>query len=184
MKTNITATQQSAYLTRSKYDAYEQQLEYMEKEGSRKLSRLLASAPGSGMGRPMDLPIHDLARLFYAEIDELRFKITHAVFIEDIVNSYSDTSICGIGATIAITELSSMETDVYTILGSDEANPSFGVISYLSPIGASVMGKKIGDVVVLKTNGLKFRIDEVEYRPLDIKNEPKDWDTILNTHIT
>jgi transcription elongation factor GreA len=182
MKTNL-ATQQSIYLTRSKYAAYEQQLDYMEKEGSRKLSRLLASAPGSGMGRPMDLPIHDLARLFYSEIDELRFKITHAVFIEDTVASYSDTSICGIGATITITELSSMETDVYTILGSDEANPSLGIISHLSPIGASVMGKKVGDVIDLKTNGLKFRIDKVEYRSLEIKNEPKDWDTILNNTI-
>lgn len=183
MKTKGTTIQQSIYLTRSKYTAYEQQLAYMEKEGTRKLSQLLASAPSSGMGRPMDLPIHDLARLFYSEIDELRFKITHATFIEDMVDSYSDRSICSIGATITITELSCKESDTYTILGSDEANPSLGIISYLSPIGSAVMGKRVGDVIILKTNGLKFRIDKIEYLPLEIQNEPKDWDTILNNTI-
>ena len=35
----------------------------------------------------------------------------------------------------------------YSIVGSLESNPSKGLISNESPIGKSLMGKKVGDVV-------------------------------------
>jgi transcription elongation factor GreA len=40
---------------------------------------------------------------------------------------------------------------IYTIVGEDHANPLEGRISYKSPIGEALMGKKVGNRFKLKT---------------------------------
>ncbi len=39
----------------------------------------------------------------------------------------------------------------YLILGSTETNPQQGIISHLSPLGSALIGKKVGDIVKIKT---------------------------------
>lgn len=41
----------------------------------------------------------------------------------------------------------------YLILGSSETDPNKGHISYLSPIGAALLGKKIGETIILDIGG-------------------------------
>ena len=41
----------------------------------------------------------------------------------------------------------------YTIVGSYEANPGAGRISHESPVGKSLLGRKVGDQVVVATPG-------------------------------
>ncbi len=45
------------------------------------------------------------------------------------------------------------KTKVYDIVGSQETNPGSGAISYLSPLGAALMGHKPGENVTLSANG-------------------------------
>ena len=40
-------------------------------------------------------------------------------------------------------------TRVYRIVGTDEANPKQGTLSYVSPLAQALMGKEIGDSVVV-----------------------------------
>jgi transcription elongation factor GreA len=53
----------------------------------------------------------------------------------------------------------------YVIVGSQDADPSQNKISNLSPIGKALLGKKVGDVVKIKTP----KGDEVEYEILKIE---------------
>lgn len=39
----------------------------------------------------------------------------------------------------------------YTILGSAETNPAAGVISHTSPIGAALLGHRVGETVIIET---------------------------------
>lgn len=48
---------------------------------------------------------------------------------------------------------------VYDIVGEQEADPSRGCLSYHSPLGAALLGKKAGDVAVVEANGKR-----IEYR--------------------
>jgi len=41
----------------------------------------------------------------------------------------------------------------YQILGSLETNPEKGLISYNSPLGSALLGKKIGEIIPLEVNG-------------------------------
>ncbi len=56
-----------------------------------------------------------------------------------------------LGSTVTVEVAGKSRT--YVILGSAETDPARGVISYRSPIGAALMGKKVGEVVRLSTKG-------------------------------
>lgn len=55
----------------------------------------------------------------------------------------------GIGSTVRV-KMDHREA-VYTIVGSEEADPAAGKISNESPLGKSFLGKKVGDKVEVKT---------------------------------
>jgi transcription elongation GreA/GreB family factor len=44
----------------------------------------------------------------------------------------------------------------YRIVGEDEADPSGGTVSYVSPIAAALMGKAVGDIVMLGDQELEI----------------------------
>lgn len=51
------------------------------------------------------------------------------------------------GATVEIEDVDSGEAKTYTILGPDEADPTTGSISFLSPVGQALLGREEGDEV-------------------------------------
>jgi len=55
-----------------------------------------------------------------------------------------------IGSHVSI-ECSKGNVREYSIVGENEANPLGGKISYKSPIGAALMGKKRGDKITIET---------------------------------
>jgi transcription elongation factor GreA len=56
------------------------------------------------------------------------------------------------------------ETDTWTLVSPQEANTLHGTISTESPVGAAVMGKNVGDTVVVSAPGgeTSFTIGKVE----------------------
>ncbi len=51
------------------------------------------------------------------------------------------------GATVEMEDVDSGEAKTYTILGPDEADPTKGSISFLSPVGQALLGREEGDEV-------------------------------------
>ncbi len=47
----------------------------------------------------------------------------------------------------------------YTITGSAEADPSQGTISNVSPIGSSVLGKKVGEITEVSAPSGKIKLE-------------------------
>lgn len=43
------------------------------------------------------------------------------------------------------------ETKIYTIVGANEADPTQGLISYESPLGMALVGKRVGDRAMIRT---------------------------------
>ena len=50
------------------------------------------------------------------------------------------------------------ETSVYYIVGSTEADPQNGRISNESPVGRALLGRRVGDVVTVRTPGGNARL--------------------------
>ncbi len=53
------------------------------------------------------------------------------------------------GATVEIEDVDTGDMKKYTLLGPDEAEPSRGSISILSPVGQALLGKQVGDELVV-----------------------------------
>lgn len=93
-------------------------------------------------------------------IAELEYTIRNAVVVDE--KNISTDSV-GFGATVRIVDMEDGEEEEYTIVGGPEANPNNGRISSDSPVGAALMGARVGDVVVVSTpNGpWKVRVDGI-----------------------
>lgn len=72
------------------------------------------------------------------------------------------------GATVTV-ENGEGEEKVYSIVGEDEFDAARGYVSWKSPIGRALLGKREGDEVVFTTPGgrVELEIVQVEYRALE-----------------
>ncbi len=83
------------------------------------------------------------------EIDRLQFQLDRAEIIDA-----RDADRVSIGHMVTV--LVSAKEVAYRILGSTETDPARGVISYTSPIGAALLGKKVGDEIAIEIAGRKI----------------------------
>ncbi|MEI8333230.1 MAG: transcription elongation factor GreA [Chloroflexota bacterium] len=77
-------------------------------------------------------------------IAELDHKIKSAVLIDED----HATEHVSIGSTVEVDSVDGVQT--FTIVGSTEAKPADGRISNESPVGRALLGRKRGEVVVVK----------------------------------
>lgn len=68
----------------------------------------------------------------------------------------SDT--VSLGKSVTFVELPNGDEETYTIVGSAEADPFEGKISNDSPIARSLLGKKVGEAVVVQTPGGEMNV--------------------------
>lgn len=96
--------------------------------------------------------------------------------ISEIENKLSDSQIIDVteieptgrvifGTTVTLINIETDEEVTYQIVGEDEADVPAGKISVASPIARAVMGKSIGDEVVVNApaGDLEFEIGTVEH---------------------
>ena len=88
-----------------------------------------------------------------ARIQELEYKLENATIIDN-----TDKSIVNVGCDVTILYVDDEEEDVYSIVGSLEADPFENKISNESPIGSAIIGKKVGDVVDVSANGSSYQV--------------------------
>ncbi len=94
-------------------------------------------------------------------IQELKYTLQNAQIIEESSNGKRD--VVDIGATVTIQE-EDYDPETYRLVGVKEANPREGKISHESPIGKALLGKRVGEEVVVQTPG-----GEMRFKVLDIQ---------------
>ncbi|HBD13460.1 MAG TPA: transcription elongation factor GreA [Porticoccaceae bacterium] len=96
-------------------------------------------------------------------INELEGKLGNAQVIDVTRIPAGDKVI--FGATVTIINIESDEETTYKIVGDDEADVKEGKISYQSPIARALIGKSVGDEVVVHTPSgeIEYEIDQVEH---------------------
>lgn len=69
----------------------------------------------------------------------------------------------GIGTTVKLKDVEFGDIDVYTIVGSAEAEPIKNRISNESPVGRAVLGRKTGETVTVNVpdGKIKYKIMEI-----------------------
>ncbi len=96
-----------------------------------------------------------------AKIKHLEGVIANARILDE---NNIDTSKVSILTKVTLTNLGTKKKVTYKIVSENEANLKDGKISVTSPIGHSLLGKAIGDVVDVQVPAgvLKFQIEKIE----------------------
>ncbi len=104
--------------------------------------------------------------LMEARIAELTDLIARAQVIDPSKLAHERVSF---GSTVILTDQETDEEVCYTIVGTQESNPSKGLISIESPMARALLGKEEGDEVEINLpSGKKsFDIEEVKYEPIE-----------------
>jgi len=93
-------------------------------------------------------------------ISDIESKLSAAQIIDIAAIPPGDKVI--FGATVEILNLETEETMRYQIVGEDEASVKENKISVTSPMARSLVGKEVGDVVVVRTPGGDTEYEIVE----------------------
>lgn len=96
-------------------------------------------------------------------IQDLEAKLSNAQVI-DTSKINNDGKVI-FGSTVTILNIQNDEELTYQIVGEDESDLKANKISYRSPIGASLVGKYLDDVVAVNTPAgiVEYEIIEVQY---------------------
>ncbi|HUZ07997.1 MAG TPA: GreA/GreB family elongation factor [Candidatus Paceibacterota bacterium] len=78
--------------------------------------------------------------------------------------SNANTDAVNIGTIVQATNLETNQSESFTILGAWDSDPDKGIISYLTPVGQSLLNHKVGDEVEFDLHGTKrrHRIEKIE----------------------
>lgn len=82
-----------------------------------------------------------------------------------IIDNVAEDGVVGIGSKVKVYDEDFDEELELTILGSTESDPAKGIISNNSPVGAALIGHKIGDKVTVK-----MEAGSIVYKILEVKN--------------
>src|SRR5574344_145179 len=85
-------------------------------------------------------------------IKELEYKLEHCKVMD------GSKDIVSIGSTVTVKYVDDEETEEYKIVGSLEADPFQNKISNESPIGIAIFGKKVGDIIDVKSPNGSYQV--------------------------
>ena len=94
-------------------------------------------------------------------IIELEKMIRTAKIIDDAANG---RHVVSLGSKVIVEDMEFNEKETYVVVGTTEADPSENRISNESPVGAAILGQKVGAEVNVPTpaGGLFYRIVAIE----------------------
>lgn len=80
----------------------------------------------------------------------------------EIIQPSKNNLVVSLGSQITVE--SAGKTKIYTILGSEESDPSRGIISKSSPLGSALLGKNVGQsaLVKLKDKAVEYKIIKID----------------------
>jgi transcription elongation factor GreA len=102
-----------------------------------------------------------------AKIRDIEAKLAHAQIINPAqINNPQKVMF---GVSVKIVNMNTDEEKVFMLVGADESNVQKGLVSFESPIGKSLIGKAVGDIVTIQLPGGK-----TEYEITDLFVDYKD----------
>ncbi len=135
----------------------EEELEYLKTSGRADIAEKIRVARGYGdlsENSEYDEAKNEQAKI-EARIVEIETMLKHVEIIEDVKGN-AKTVVVGVKVKVLDEEYG--DECEYRVVGSTEADPQEGKISDESPVGKALLGKKIGDEVIVEAPGGEFKL--------------------------
>ena len=140
----------------------EDELEYLKVTGRAEIAEKIKIA--RGFGDLSENAEYDAAKDAQATMEERIAKIEEMLKNATVVDVDNvGTDVVSILSKVKVLDVEFDDEEVFTIVGSTEADPDANKISDESPIGQALLGKKVDDVVQVETPGgtVEFKILEI-----------------------
>jgi len=149
------------YLTQEKFEELSKELEYLRTTKRKEIADSLEYA--RSLGDLSENAEYQEAREMQAATEE-RIKQLEQILKNPQIVSHTKGDVVSLGSKVVIQKDGEKDTHEYMIVGSEEANMQERKISYLSPLGEAIMGKKKGETFTFITpNGKQnYSIKSVE----------------------
>ena len=161
------AEEKSYYMTQEGKEKLVKELEYLKSEKRKEVVERIKIA--RGFGDLSENSEYDAAKdeqaFVESRISTLEKMVRNAVIIE---SDGENSNTVSLGKKVMFAEIlsdgSEDDEEEYTIVGSAEADPFEGKISNDSPMAMSLLGRQVGEEVVVQTPGgeIKVRIKDVK----------------------
>ncbi len=145
-------------MTQEKFDELKQKLESLKKRqptAAQEVARL------AELGDFSENVEYQLAKGRLRGINNSILRLDTLMNIAEIISVSKHTDTVQLGQTVTV-EVNG-KTKTYQILGSSESDPQKGIISQSSPIGAALIGRKVGERVQIR-----LKDTQVEYKIVTI----------------
>lgn len=151
-------------MTREKYNELREEIERLETEEMPQIAEKIAEARAEGDLKE-NAEYHGQRQnqgMLQAKINELKSKVANAYIIDPSKLSKDEVSLL---ATVTVKDLDYDDEEEFTMVGAGDEDYDTGKILSTSPIGAGLMGKKVGDRVEIDVpkGKLRFEIVGISY---------------------
>ena len=150
-------------ITSARLRELEIELNYLTTTREKEVTELIKEARSFGdlsENSEYDEAKNEQAKL-YGRIAEIKNILQNATVIDE---TYEQKDVATLGSTLKVKDLETGDTEIYTIVGSQEADPTLGTISDDSPFGRACLGKKVGEVAVFEApfGAIRYEILGIE----------------------
>ena len=149
----------TVYLTQEGYEDLKKELDDLI--NIKRPANIKAIKEARALGDLSENAEYDAARneqaIVEAKIAELEVMIENAVVIKEV-----STDKVSIGNSVKIEYVEDNDTEVYSIVGSKEADPFQNKISNESPIAKAILGLSVGDIAHVDSPNGKYSVKVVE----------------------
>lgn len=153
-------SEQVVYLTREGYEKLQTELEHLRKVRRQEVARRLHDALAEG--DLLENAELEAARNEQAFVEGRILELERMLGSAEIIETAQSGEVVSLGSRVTIVE-DNYPPETYHIIDSAEADPSEGKISFKSPLGRALMGRRVGEEVrVNAPDGvLTFRVVEI-----------------------
>lgn len=136
------------YLTKEKFEELEKELQILKTEKRTKIAAELEFA--KSLGDLSENAEYHEAREEQAALEDRIAQLESILASAEIV-AVHHTNTVEIGSKVTVEKKGTKDTKVLIIVGSEEVDMEAGKISFKSPLGAALLGKKKGEETTIKT---------------------------------
>ncbi len=136
------------YLSKEKYEELAAELEGLKINRRKEVAERLEAA--KALGDLSENAEYHAARDEQAEIEDRISQLENILKSTEIISGHHSNKV-ELGSTVVVKQSGGGTEQAYMLVGSEEADVVAGKISYQSPLGAALLGKKRGDQVMVTT---------------------------------
>lgn len=145
------------YITQSGYNKLVEELNFLTGSEQRRASEMLSEARDKG-----DLSEnaeYEAAKEFQQNLSKKISKVSDTIRNSEIIRPDKNKDKVGMVSTIKIMNHKLGTEQTWTLVSENEVDTKNGMISFNSPIGSSLIGKKRGDVIEVTVPSGKMKLE-------------------------